>query len=141
MLRHGANRPLIATNLTGRLIRPLVDKPFPSLEPEIWLEDGMDLKPYGIPGRVLTTPGHTTGSVSVLLENKEAVAGDLLIGGYLGGLFAAHRPGYPYFAEDIAALRGSIEKLLDFSPTTIYVGHGGPLEDHAVRKWGLKNLS
>ena len=38
--------------LTGRLIRRFVDKPFPALEPNFPLEDGMDLKPYGIPGRV-----------------------------------------------------------------------------------------
>jgi glyoxylase-like metal-dependent hydrolase (beta-lactamase superfamily II) len=137
MLRNGGNRPLIPTNLTGRLIRPFVDKPFPSLEPDLFLEEPMDLKPYGIAGRIITTPGHTTGSVSVLLENSEAVAGDLLIGGYLGGLFAAHVPGVPYFAENMAALRTSIKKLLECSPTKVYVGHGGPLDGQAVRRWFL----
>jgi glyoxylase-like metal-dependent hydrolase (beta-lactamase superfamily II) len=140
MLRKGANRPLIATNLTGRLIRPVVDKPFPALEPDLLLEDGTDLTPYGVAGRVITTPGHTTGSVSVLFANGEAVAGDLLVGGYLGGLFAAHTPGYPYFAEDMGTLRASIKKLLDYSPRKVHVGHGGPLEIEAVRRRFLEDV-
>lgn len=132
MLHKGANRPLIPTNWTGRLIRPFVDKPFPALQPDLLLEDGMDLKPYGIGGRVITTPGHTNGSVSILLEEGRAVAGDLLIGGYLGGLFAGHIPGYPYFAEDMEALRLSIKKLVAYAPSKLYVGHGGPLEVQAI---------
>jgi glyoxylase-like metal-dependent hydrolase (beta-lactamase superfamily II) len=140
MLGNGANRRLIPTNLTGRLIRRFVDKPFPALEPDLLLEDGMDLKPYGIAGRVICTPGHTAGSVSVLLDSGEAVAGDLLIGGYLGGLFAAHAPSYPYFAEDIAALRASIKRLLGYSLTKVYVGHGGPLEGQVIRNWFHEDL-
>jgi glyoxylase-like metal-dependent hydrolase (beta-lactamase superfamily II) len=132
MLRNGANRRLIPTSFTGRLIRPVVDKPFPAVEPDVRLDDGMDLKPYGIAGRVITTPGHTNGSVSILLENGQAVAGDLLVGGYLGGLLARHHPGYPYFAEDMAVLRLSIKKLMAYSPIKLYVGHGGPLKAQAV---------
>ncbi|HLJ92157.1 MAG TPA: MBL fold metallo-hydrolase [Gemmataceae bacterium] len=134
MLRKGAHRPLIATNLTGRLIRPFVDKPFPAMEPDVLLEDGTDLSPYGIVGRIITTPGHTLGSVSVLFENGEVVAGDVLVGGYLGGLFAAHVPGYPYFAEDMGMLRASIAKLLGYSPAKLYTGHGGPLQAEAIHK-------
>jgi glyoxylase-like metal-dependent hydrolase (beta-lactamase superfamily II) len=134
MLRRGANRPLIPTNLTGRLIRPFVDRPFPAVEPDLTLEDGMDLRPYGLAGRVVATPGHTAGSVSVRLDGGEVVAGDLLVGGYLGGLLAPHAPGYPYFAEDLAALRQSIRALLSWSPSRIYVGHGGPLDAADVRK-------
>src|SRR5262249_18504328 len=141
MLRKGANRPLIPTNLTGRLIRPLVDKPFPSLEPDLWLNEGFNLRPYGLAGWLVGTPGHTAGSASVLLDNGEAVAGDLLIGGYLGGLIAAHVPGYPYFVEDRAALEASIKKLMGYSPSRLYVGHGGPLDAHAIQKYFAKEIA
>jgi hypothetical protein len=41
----------------------------PTADVEILIgNEGMDLKPYGIPGQVLHTPGHTDSSVSVLLE-------------------------------------------------------------------------
>jgi glyoxylase-like metal-dependent hydrolase (beta-lactamase superfamily II) len=134
MLRRGANRRPTPINLTGRLIRPLVDKPFPAVEPDLELAEGMDLRPYGLAGTVITTPGHTAGSVSVVLASGEAVAGDLLVGGYLGGLLSPNRPGYPYFAEELAGLRDSIRKLLSFSPLRIYVGHGGPLESADIRR-------
>jgi glyoxylase-like metal-dependent hydrolase (beta-lactamase superfamily II) len=134
MLRRGANRRLTPTNLTGRLIRPFVDRPFPAVEPDLALDDGMDLRRYGLAGKVVATPGHTAGSVSVLLDGGEAVAGDLLVGGYLGGLLAPHAPGYPYFVEDMAALRDSIRKLLAHSPSRVYVGHGGPLDPGDIPK-------
>jgi hydroxyacylglutathione hydrolase len=134
MLRRGANRTLTPTNLTGRLIRPFVDRPFPTVEPDLLLEDGMDLRPYGLAGKVVATPGHTAGSVSVLLDTGEAVAGDLLVGGHLGGLLSPHIPGYPYFVEDMAALRESIGKLLSHSPSRVYVGHGGPLDPSDIPK-------
>jgi glyoxylase-like metal-dependent hydrolase (beta-lactamase superfamily II) len=134
MLRRGANRPLAPTNLTGRLLRPFVDWPFPAVEPDLELAEGMDLRPYGLAGQVIATPGHTAGSVSVVLDTGEALAGDLLVGGYLGGLLSPHVPGYPYFAEDLAALRDSIRKLLSFSPSRVYVGHGGPLNGADIRR-------
>lgn len=134
MLVRGANRPLIPATLTGRLIRPFVDRPFPPSTPDLALEESTDLKAYGLAARILGTPGHTAGSVSVLFDSGEAVAGDLLIGGYLGGLLAPHVPGYPYFLEDRAELRASIRKLLGHSPSRIYVGHGGPLSGDDVRK-------
>lgn len=134
MLRRGANRPLIPANLTGRLIRAYVDRPFPPVEPDLALDEAFDLARYGLAGRVLATPGHTEGSVTVLLDGGEAVAGDLVVGGYLGGLLAPGVPGYPYFLEDLAELRSSVRKLLRHSPSRVYVGHGGPLRGDDVRK-------
>ncbi len=134
MLRQGANRALIPTSLTGYMLRPFVDRPFPKSEPDLLVGEDTDLRPYGVPGRILLTPGHTAGSVTIVLDSGEALAGDLLIGGYLGGLFAPHRPGYPYFVEDMTALRASIRRLLAQPVTRLYVGHGGPLETQAVRK-------
>jgi glyoxylase-like metal-dependent hydrolase (beta-lactamase superfamily II) len=45
------------------IIRPKVQ----GLEPQILLEGEFDLKDYGIEGKIIPTPGHTPGSVSVLL--------------------------------------------------------------------------
>jgi glyoxylase-like metal-dependent hydrolase (beta-lactamase superfamily II) len=42
---------------------------FPATQVDVVLGDeGFSLAEYGIPGRVIHTPGHTAGSVSVLLE-------------------------------------------------------------------------
>jgi glyoxylase-like metal-dependent hydrolase (beta-lactamase superfamily II) len=120
--------------LKGMTAAPVAVHPTDAVEPELALDEGMDLRPYGVAGKVVATPGHTTGSVSVLLDSGEAVAGDLLVGGYLGGLLSPHAAGYPYFVEDMAALRDSVRKLLSYSPSRVYVGHGGPLSPSDIAK-------
>jgi glyoxylase-like metal-dependent hydrolase (beta-lactamase superfamily II) len=126
MLSRGMNEPLIATSLMAKFIRPFVNKPFKGVDANILLEREMDLSIYGVQGRLVFTPGHTSGSISVIVED-EAIVGDIMMGGYLGGIVRPHHPGYHYFADNLAGVRASIEKVLAFSLTKIHVGHGGPL--------------
>ena len=84
--------------------------------------DNLDLAAYGVPGRVMHTPGHTGGSVSVLLDSGEAFVGDLAMNG-----FPMRRgAGMPVYAEDPAQVLASWRKLLDAGATTIYPAHGRP---------------
>ncbi|HEX8833280.1 MAG TPA: MBL fold metallo-hydrolase [Abditibacteriaceae bacterium] len=131
MLSRGINDPLIATSSMAKLIRPFVNRPFAGVEADIVIEREMDLDAYGIQGRIVFTPGHTSGSISIIVED-EAIVGDLMMGGYVGGMFCPGHPSYHYFADDIAGVRSSIRKILDYSPTRIYVGHGGPLKTRDV---------
>jgi len=41
-------------------------------------EKEYDLKEWGVEGKVLHTPGHTPGSLSVVLDNEEAILMDML---------------------------------------------------------------
>lgn len=133
MLAAGRNGPLPPTRLKARLIRPLVDRPFPPVAPDITFDRELDLTPFGVDGQVVLTPGHTAGSISVLLEGGEAIVGDVMMGGFMGGRLQPGRPAYHYFAADLAAVRQSIRQLLDRNPSRLYVGHGGPLDPAAVR--------
>lgn len=82
MLRRGRNRPLRPTNLTGRLLLPLVDTPFPPLAPDIEVVGPLDLRPYGLDGQLLPLQGgHTAGSIALLLRIGAACVGDVLRGG------------------------------------------------------------
>jgi len=126
-LRRGDNGELHATCLTGSLIRPFVKRPYPGLEPDIILADEADLSPFGVAARAIATPGHTAGSISVITPDGAAITGDLLMGGYLGGLLFPRLAGYHYFAEDLALVNASIHKLLEHGVHRIHVGHGGPL--------------
>lgn len=84
-------------------------------------DEGMSLAPWGVDGTIVHTPGHSPGSVSVLLASGDALVGDLAMNMFplrLG-------PGLPIFAEDPALLRGSIEKLLSLGAKTIHPAHGG----------------
>lgn len=82
--------------------------------------DDLDLRPYGIAGRVVFTPGHSRGSVSVVLDSGEALVGDMAMNGPPIRL----RPGPPIFAEAPGQIRPSWGKLLDLNIHTVYPAHG-----------------
>ena len=49
---------------------------------DVVLEDEeFSMEPYGIQGRVLHTPGHSPGSMTLLLDSGEAFVGDLAMNG------------------------------------------------------------
>ena len=93
-------------------------------------EEALSLAEYGIPGRVIHTPGHTPGSISVLLETGDAFVGDLAMNGFPLRL----SPGLPIFAEDLEQVKESWRSLLDAGAKTVYPGHGKPFSADAVRK-------
>ncbi|NPV55779.1 MAG: MBL fold metallo-hydrolase [Anaerolineae bacterium] len=132
MLRgEGATNRLEPLRLESRLMLPfihlLVNKPLTPIAPDLLIDEGTDLSAYGVDVRVLHTPGHTAGSLSFLLPKGDAIVGDLMMGGILGGYLGSARPNYPYYADDLEALRRSIRKVCNLSPNLLYVGHGGPL--------------
>jgi len=99
-------------------------------EPDILLEGRTDLAPYGVEAEVIPTPGHTSGSLSILLPDGQALVGDLIMGGFLG----RGRPGYPPFWDDPDVCRESVRRLLAARPTRIHTGHGGPFTLEEVQE-------
>lgn len=135
MMRRGDNGILKPASTFGRLFRRFLDVRFPPLEPDFLIEDEIDLAAFGVSARVVFTPGHTAGSISVLTADGDAIVGDLLMGGYFGGRLRASRPGQHYFAEDAATVRSSIRKVLALAPRAIFPSHGGPLDPQGVARW------
>lgn len=93
-------------------------------------DEGISLSDYGIPGRVLHTPGHSQGSVSVLLDTGEAFVGDLAMNRFPLRL----SPGLPIFADDPAAVSASWRRLLEQGARTVYPAHGNPFPAEAIRR-------
>lgn len=93
-------------------------------------DDGISLKEYGISGSVIHTPGHSSGSVCVLLETGEAFVGDMAMNKFPLRL----APGLPIFAEDSVKLKESWEFLLVQGAKTIYPAHGGPFSADIIRR-------
>lgn len=134
LLQTGRMNALTPLRLEARLIKPMVDRPFPPVTPDLLLDTAFDLSAFGVEGRILPTPGHTAGSISLLLADGTAVVGDVLMGGVMGGNLFGTRPNYHYFAEDITAVRASIKALLSAGAQTFFVGHGGPLRRADIEK-------
>ncbi len=92
-------------------------------------DEGLSLSEYGIPGRVIHTPGHSPGSVSVLLDTGEVFVGDMAMNRFP----LRYGANMPIFAEDFTQLKESWRKLLDHGVRTIYPAHGKPFSSDVIR--------
>jgi glyoxylase-like metal-dependent hydrolase (beta-lactamase superfamily II) len=132
----GNNGPLRGVGLRGRtLARLLHHLPFHARPVDVDAEDGMRLDEFGVAASVLHTPGHTPGSISVVLDSGDAIIGDLIMGGYAGGAIWPTKPNFHYFADDLPLAMTSLDRILARVAGRLYVGHGGPLQHHAVMRW------
>jgi glyoxylase-like metal-dependent hydrolase (beta-lactamase superfamily II) len=105
---------------------------FTSARVDIKLDDqGMSLREYGIPGRIIYTPGHTYGSISVVLESGEAFVGCMAQNRFPFGF----RPKLPIYAKDPELLKESWLKVLNLGARTIYPGHGKPFPVEKITKY------
>ena len=125
--QRGEDDELHPTGVTGIVLKPLLAKVFPPFAPDIVVRGEVDLRPWGIDGRVVPMAGHTPGSLAVVLDNHRAFVGDQMLGGWLGGALFASRPGEHYYQADPAANHRNIAALLGMGVETFYLGHGGPV--------------
>ena len=133
MARSGRNDELKPTSVTAFLLKHLaIDPNFEPFAPDIAVHDTLDLAPWGIAGRASAMPGHTRGSMVVLLDDGRALVGDMILGGYLGGAIRPQRAGEHYFHADRDQNRRNIRILLEHSVQAFYLGHGGPVDRASV---------
>ena len=90
------------------------------VNPDVVVGNEYDLGKY-IPGaKIISTPGHTAGSISLVIGNDAAFVGDTLFNVIPGGVF-------PPFADDIRKLLESWQTLIAASCSTYFPGHGRPI--------------
>ena len=103
----------------GSVLLPFIN--IPGTPVDLALEDeDYSLEPYGIHGRVIHTPGHTSGSMSILLDTGDAFVGDLAV----NVLPMRIGPGMPQVAESADAVKESWRLLLSSGAKQIYPAHG-----------------
>ena len=113
-------RATAATAYAGAGDAEAIDAPAPVTV----VSDGDDV--FGL--RVVATPGHTAGHISLLDETGGLlVAGDALVGDDGGTVSAPD----PQFTEDMALAHESIRKLAGLTFTTAVFGHGEPVSGAA----------
>lgn len=88
------------------------------------------LTEFGIDGSIIHTPGHTHGSLSVLLKTGEAFAGCMAHNGFPFRLM----PGLPIYAQDIVRLKESWRKLIKMGAKIVFPGHGKPFSIEVIRR-------
>ena len=104
------------------------DDYLPPITPDLTWEDEFDLHPYGISGKLIYTPGHSYADCCTVLEDGQAIVGDLIC----EDQFTHGAPTIAYFGCDPdrkkanALLLPSLEKLSATGAAKFYSGHGGP---------------
>ena len=101
---------------------------FDPVVPDQIIEGPLDLSPYGFDARVLPTPGHTPGSLSVVTASGLAFVGDLAVNYLPGG----RGPFYPPFGDSLDTIRKSWCVLGAMGVTRIYPAHGQPFAIHKL---------
>lgn len=141
MAAAGENVPLVPTGLEARVVRPFIPQAFPAFAPDEVVEGPLDLATRGVPATVLPLGGHTRGSSIIALPGGDAIVGDLLRGGRLGGRWRGTVPLTHYYEEDPEAVVAVVDRVLAEGALRFLAGHGGPLEAHAVAAWRARRHS
>ncbi len=119
----------ISTKLFSWTIVPFVH--IESTKIDIVLQDEtFSLVEYGISGKIVYTPGHSSGSVSVLLDSGEAFVGDMAMNKFPLRL----SPGMPIYAENLQMLIASWQTLLEEGVKTVYPAHGDSFSADIIRE-------
>jgi hydroxyacylglutathione hydrolase len=97
--------------------------------PEQYLNDGDEIAVGSLRFKVLVTPGHAPGQVSLYEESEHVMfGGDTL---FPGGYGRADLPG-----SSMGETRQSMQKLLELPDSvTVYPGHGLPAQIGNERSW------
>lgn len=125
---HGPHHP---TGFTARILAWFLPAHYEGFIADVEVPVGgrYDLAPCGIAGEVLSMPGHTPGSLVVLVANGTiALVGDE----FRGGLAYPEMPVEHFYQDDLAADHAAIKALLARGVVWFVLGHGGPISRAAV---------
>jgi glyoxylase-like metal-dependent hydrolase (beta-lactamase superfamily II) len=110
--------------LLFKLMSPVIR--FPPVEPDIVVRENIDLAGF----KIIHTPGHTDGSISLYLPGKLIFVGDALRSDAKGNL----KPPSKMLSADIVQAKASVALITGLDFDTLLVGHGAPVKGEASAK-------
>lgn len=122
-LQHGDNVLISGTNPVSRLIAGLFVKRFTSFaryeacRPDILVDSIFSLNDMGFNVIIIHTPGHSPGSISIIVDDEVALVGDTMFGVLRGSV-------YPPFAVDTTKMINSWGSLLETNSRVFLPSHG-----------------
>lgn len=94
---------------------------------DILTDGNFDLRQFGIHASILYTPGHSSGSISVIVDDELALVGDAMFGIFPGSIF-------PPFGDNIEEMVASWGKLLETNCFVFLPAHGTGNSRHLVQR-------
>lgn len=104
---------------------------YPGCDPDIEVNEYLDLSGYGIHANLIHTPGHSPGMISMVADGEIALVGDALFGVFPGSVF-------PPFADNIPQMIGSWAVLLKTGCEWFLPAHGKPVSRNLLEKCYLQ---
>lgn len=90
---------------------------FEGVKADLLIDDTYDLSIFGIDGEVIHTPGHTIGSICILIEDEHLICGDTFFNVLKNSV-------YPPFANLEKELLKTWIRIKEKDPKLFYPGHG-----------------
>lgn len=115
----------LLTSLFSRMVQPLLR--YDGVTCEHCIDDRFDLGVFGIEGYLMHTPGHSSGSMSAIIDGEIALVGDAMMGVYPGSIFIP-------FADDIPEMVRSWQRLLETHCRLFLPAHGNAIPADLVHR-------
>lgn len=120
------------TNLIGQVVSTLGKifsflLSFEQVAADYLITEEFSLDDFGIAGRAVLTPGHTEGSLSVILDDGRAMVGDLAMNKPIGNIF-------PLFADFPNQIYSSWDKLIEWGVEKVYPAHGAAFSIDLIKE-------
>jgi glyoxylase-like metal-dependent hydrolase (beta-lactamase superfamily II) len=122
--KSGGKRVKGLLGLLFKLISPMMR--FPLLEPDIVIKENTEFAGF----KIIHTPGHTDGSISLYLQGKLIFVGDALRSDAKGNL----KPPSKMLSADIVQAKASVALIAGLEYDILLVGHGAPVMGEASVK-------
>lgn len=92
--------------------------------PDVMVADELDLRTFNI--SIISTAGHSKGSVSIIVDHEIAIVGDAMLGVFKKSIF-------PPFADNVNEMINSWGRLLETRCLTFLPGHGKEIKRELLR--------
>jgi glyoxylase-like metal-dependent hydrolase (beta-lactamase superfamily II) len=102
----------------------------PSHVDKVFDDSGFTLDAFGIPGKVIHTPGHSPGSSCVILESGEVFAGDTAVNAW----FLRSNPGLAVLGYNKHLIIDSWKKIIRIGAKWVYPAHGDDFSIDVIQK-------
>lgn len=100
---------------------------FAKAQPDVCVEDSFDFMDIGLNITILHTPGHSIGSMSIIVDEEIAIVGDLMFGVFYNGII-------PPFADFFSEMVSSWGRLLETECKIFLPSHGSERNKELVQK-------
>ncbi len=102
-------------NSLGKRFAPQTN--YTCCKPDILVDEFFYFGEYGLNAMLLHTPGHTAGSISLIVDDEIALVGDAMFGVFPWSVF-------PPYADNVPEMIKSWGKLLDTNCQLFFPAHG-----------------